>query len=214
MPDGRQILFAREPTACLILLWAAFVLLTANPACGEIYKYRDKNGHIHFTDKPQKRAAGFELLWRSGNDPRYASYYSRINLNDFERNKQRYSDMITKTAERMNLQPNLLHAVVRAESAYDPKALSRKGARGLMQLMPATAERYGVSDSWDPEQNLTGGARYLRDLLDMFDQDMKLAVAAYNAGENAVRKYGNKIPPYPETLQYVQKVVSLYQTGS
>ncbi|MCB1903858.1 MAG: lytic transglycosylase domain-containing protein, partial [Gammaproteobacteria bacterium] len=92
--------------------------------------------------------------------------------------------------------------------------LSKKGARGLMQLMPGTADRYGVNDSWDPEQNLDGGARYLRDLLDMFDQDLKLAVAAYNAGENAVKKYGNKIPPYPETVQYVRKVVTFYQTGS
>ena len=122
--------------------------------------------------------------------------------------------MIEKVAQRTNLKPELLHAVVRAESAYDPKALSKKGARGLMQLMPATADRYGVNDSWDPEQNLDGGARYLRDLLDMFDQNLKLAVAAYNAGENAVKKYGNTIPPYPETRQYVRKVVTFYQAGS
>jgi len=194
-------------------LAAATLMLITLPASAELYKYIDRDGNIHFTDRPQKRAAGFDLLWRSGNDPRYASY-SRINLKGLNRNKVRFSNMIAEVAKRTNLKPELLHAVVRAESAYDPQALSKKGARGLMQLMPATADRYGVGDSWDPEQNLDGGARYLRDLLDMFDQDLKLAVAAYNAGENAVKKYGNKIPPYPETRQYVRKVVTFYQSGS
>jgi soluble lytic murein transglycosylase-like protein len=192
---------------------AVTLLLITLPASAELYKYIDRDGNIHFTDRPQKRAAGFDLLWRSGNDPRYASY-SRINLKALNRNKMRFSNMIAKVAKRTNLKPALLHAVVRAESAYDPQALSKKGARGLMQLMPDTADRYDVGDSWDPEQNLDGGARYLRDLLDMFDQDLRLAVAAYNAGENAVKKYGNKIPPYPETRQYVRKVVAFYQTGS
>ncbi|MCP4287747.1 MAG: lytic transglycosylase domain-containing protein [Gammaproteobacteria bacterium] len=184
------------------------------PGFSEIYKYMDREGNTHFTDRPQKRAAGYELLWRSGNDPRYTAYYSRINLKALKQNKARFSSMIVEVAKRARLKPALLHAVVRAESAYDPKALSKKGARGLMQLMPATAERYDVNDSWDPEQNLDGGARYLRDLLDMFDQDLQLAVAAYNAGENAVKRYGNAIPPYPETQKYVRKVVAFYQAGS
>lgn len=190
------------------------LMLMALPAVAEIYKYIDRDGTIHYTDRPQKRAAGFELLWRAGNDSRYAMYYSRIDLKGFDKNRERYAKMIDKVALRTNLNPGLLHAVVRAESAYDPKALSKKGARGLMQLMPATADRYDVSDSWDPEQNLDGGARYLRDLLNMFDQDLKLAVAAYNAGENAVKKYGNNIPPYPETQEYVRKVVTFYRSGS
>jgi soluble lytic murein transglycosylase-like protein len=193
---------------------AVTLMLTVMPVTAEFYKYVDSVGNIYLTDQPKKRSEGFDLLWRSGNDPRYASFYSRINLKSLEQNRALYSSMIAKVAKRANLSPELLHAVVRAESAYDPKALSKKGARGLMQLMPATADRYGVSDSWDPEQNLDGGARYLRDLLDMFDQDLKLAVAAYNAGENAVKRYGNKIPPYPETRQYVRKVVAFYQRGS
>ncbi|MCB1753631.1 MAG: lytic transglycosylase domain-containing protein [Gammaproteobacteria bacterium] len=186
----------------------------ALPVSAEIYKYMDREGNVYLTDRPMKRSQGFDLLWRSGNDPFYSSNYSRINLKALDLNKARYSDMIEKVARRSNLNPELLHAVVRAESAYDPNALSKKGARGLMQLMPDTADRYGVGNSWDPEQNLDGGARYLRDLLDMFDQDLKLAIAAYNAGENAVRKYGNKIPPYPETRQYVRKVVTFYRAGS
>ena len=95
------------------------------------------------------------------------------------------------------------------ESAYDPQALSRAGAMGLMQLMPGTAQRYGVSNAWDPVQNLDGGARYLRDLLKMFNQDLRLALAGYNAGEGAVQKYGNQIPPYRETQNYVVKVMDL-----
>jgi len=195
-------------------LAAVTLLLMALPVSAEIYKYMDREGNVYLTDRPMKRSQGFDLLWRSGNDPFYSSNYSRINLKALDLNKARYSDMIEKVARRSNLNPELLHAVVRAESAYDPNALSKKGARGLMQLMPDTADRYGVGNSWDPEQNLDGGARYLRDLLDMFDQDLKLAIAAYNAGENAVRKYGNKIPPYPETRQYVRKVVTFYRAGS
>ena len=104
------------------------------------------------------------------------------------------------------LEPALLHAVISAESAYNPQARSPKGARGLMQLMPDTARRFGVSDPDDPTENLHGGARYLRWLLDSFT-DLRLALAAYNAGEGAVQRYGNAIPPYPETRTYVRRVI-------
>ena len=114
-------------------------------------------------------------------------------------------------AQRTQLKPELLHAVIRAESSYDPKAVSKKGAVGLMQLMPGTARRYGVNNSWDPESNLDAGARYLKDLLEMFDQNLMLALAAYNAGENAVKQYGNRIPPFPETQRYVTKVMTFYR---
>ena len=110
----------------------------------------------------------------------------------------------------MSLEPELLHAVVRAESAYDPDAVSSAGAVGLMQLMPDTARRYGVSDRRDPDANVLAGASYLRDLIAEFEQDLELALAAYNAGENAVRSYGNRIPPYPETQGYVRKVLRYY----
>lgn len=119
--------------------------------------------------------------------------------------------MIESVAEETLLRPELLHAVIRAESAYDPDAVSSKGAVGLMQLMPATAKRYGVTNRNDPKQNLRGGASYLKDLLVMFDFDLKLAVAAYNAGENAVIRSGNKIPNYRETQNYVAKVMRFYR---
>jgi soluble lytic murein transglycosylase-like protein len=124
--------------------------------------------------------------------------------------QQRYGPLIAEVAQAYQVDTALLHAVITAESGYNPGAVSKKGALGLMQLMPDTARRYGVTDALDPLQNIHGGAQYLRDLLQMFNRDLQLALAAYNAGENAVRKYGNRVPPYRETASYVPKVMELY----
>jgi soluble lytic murein transglycosylase-like protein len=174
-------------------------------AAAEIYKYRGSDGDIHFTDKPMK--GNYRLLWRSGKKKNKSNF----NLARFRKNKAELTPLIDAVAKQLHLHPGLLHAVVMVESAYDPKALSKKGARGLMQLMPATADRYGVTDSYNPRQNLRGGAEYLRDLLKLFEFDIKLALAAYNAGENAVFKYGKTIPPYPETQNYVKKVLNKFE---
>ncbi len=133
-----------------------------------------------------------------------------VDFGSMDVNRARYSEMIDEIAHKSRLYPSLLHAVVKAESAYDPNAVSPAGAVGLMQLMPLTAKRYGVKDRRDPRDNLKGGARYLRKLLTTYNNDIKLALAAYNAGQKAVRKYGNKIPPYPETQNYVKKVIAYY----
>jgi soluble lytic murein transglycosylase-like protein len=109
------------------------------------------------------------------------------------------------------MDPALVKAVIRAESAFNPKAVSRAGAAGLMQLMPGTAAQYGVYDRFDPAANIDAGTRHLRGLLDMFNNDLMLALAAYNAGEGAVMKYGNTIPPYAETRTYVNRVLSYYR---
>ena len=122
---------------------------------------------------------------------------------------RRWRKAVARIAERYRLEPALLHAVISVESSYDPIALSEDGAMGLMQLMPETARRFQVDDPYDPAANLDGGARYLRFLLDLFD-DLKLALAAYNAGENAVLRHGKAIPPYPETRHYVTKVLRYY----
>lgn len=122
-----------------------------------------------------------------------------------------YSSLIDRIAGRYGLESELLHAVIAVESGYDAGARSRKGAGGLMQLMPGTAKRYGVADAFDPEQNIDGGARYLRDLIRMFKGDLSLVLAAYNAGENAVVRNRNRIPEYRETLQYVPKVLAHYR---
>jgi soluble lytic murein transglycosylase-like protein len=119
------------------------------------------------------------------------------------------NEVISPAAERYGLDPRLVAAVIMVESSGDAKAVSRKGARGLMQLMPHTAKMLGVGDVFDPAQNVEGGVRYLKDLLDRHEQDLPMALAAYNAGPSAVARYGG-IPPYPETRKYVKRVLELY----
>jgi hypothetical protein len=170
----------------------------------KIYKYIDADGVIHLTDTPPDKR--YKLTYSgyaagSGLDPSALNRNERIRL---------YADLIQEVALQHDLDPALLHAVIRVESAYNPVAVSHKGAVGLMQLMPATAQRFGVSDSTDPRENLNGGAKYLKLLLSLFNADMRLALAAYNAGENAVKRHGNRIPPYRETQHYVSKVLEYY----
>ncbi len=197
----------RPVAACALALGLAGLCWASAAAAGttQVLKYRDADGHVTYTDSPLR--GGYNKLvgiLRFGPDPT-TTWFAAGN---YLRNRATYTPLIDAAAERLSLRREVLHAVVEAESAYDPKAYSRKGAVGLMQLMPGTAERYGVSDSWDPKENVDGGARYLRDLLDRFDQNLSLALAAYNAGEGAVEKYGNRIPPYPETQRYVEKVLA------
>lgn len=192
-----------------LLVCLVYGLALPLAATAEVYKYRDARGHIHLTDKPMR---GMQLV------KRYSISTGRIvgpvspasTLAEMNRRRERLAPLIERAAAENALRPALIHAVVRAESAYRADAVSSKGAVGLMQLMPGTAERYGVVDRYDPAQNLRGGSTYLRDLLEMFDDDLALALAAYNAGENAVIRYGNKIPPYQETQGYVRKVIDFY----
>jgi soluble lytic murein transglycosylase-like protein len=122
----------------------------------------------------------------------------------------RFSSHIMAASRETKVEPALIHAVISVESGYNPSARSRAGAVGLMQLMPGTAQRYGVNNRLDPGQNIHGGARYLRDLKTLFGNNLQLVLAAYNAGEEAVMKYGRKIPPYRETIAYVPKVLGHY----
>ncbi|MRR13381.1 lytic transglycosylase domain-containing protein, partial [bacterium] len=120
-----------------------------------------------------------------------------------------FDDAIRRHAERERVDPRLVKSVMLVESNFNPKALSPKGARGLMQLMPGTARRYGVQNSWDPLENIRGGTAYLSDLLGMFDGDIVRTLAAYNAGEGAVQRYRG-VPPYPETQEYVRRAMLVY----
>jgi len=124
---------------------------------------------------------------------------------------RRYSPLIDAASRNHGVEVALVHAVITAESGYNPRAVSRAGAQGIMQLMPDTARRFGVQNSFDATQNIHGGVKYLRELLTMFNGNKELAVAAYNAGENAVIRAGNRIPPYAETTHYVPKVLGLYR---
>jgi soluble lytic murein transglycosylase-like protein len=190
-------------TLILLLVCAGF----APAASADIYKYVDKHGRVTLTDKP--RGGQYKLLvktWKGWEERK-----NRIALKDFQKNQQKYTPTINYYAVHHRLPKALVHAVIAAESAYDPEAISRTGAVGLMQLMPATARRYGVQNRRDPSANVDGGVRYLRDLLLMFNNDLPLALAAYNSGENAVKQYGNNIPPYDETRKYVKKVIEFYR---
>ena len=185
----------------------ALALGFSSPAFADIYKYVDQYGRVTLTDKPKNdRFKKLVKTWKGWEEAK-----SQIALKDFDKNKKKYSSTINYYADRYRLPQSLLHAVVTAESAYDANAISRAGAVGLMQLMPATAKRYGVSNRRNPSDNLNGGTRYLRDLLKLFDNNLVLALAAYNAGEGAVKKYGNKVPPYKETRNYVKKVIDYYK---
>ncbi len=192
-------------TAVERLLLSLLALWLAAPARAEVYKYVDRFGNVTFTNKPLKKSY-YRLEWKT---KRYRDEVRRVvDYQAFRRNQKRYAPLIAETARRQGVSEALLHAIVRAESAYDPRAVSKVGAVGLMQLMPDTASRLGVSDRTDPRQNLEAGARYLKQLLAVFDDDLKLALAAYNAGPGAVRDHGNRVPPYRETRDYVKKVMA------
>ncbi len=178
-------------------LFAATLCLQAPLASGEaaVYVYVDPSGTAHYTDAPTKPY--FRPLPAFGLPP-------NVNLV-----RGQYADLINQIADEEGVDPALVRAIIKAESNFDPHAVSRKGAQGLMQLMPGTAGRYAVGNSFDPEANIRGGVRYLRFLHDMFSGRLPLALAAYNAGENVVLRY-NGIPPYPETRQYVARVLGFY----
>jgi soluble lytic murein transglycosylase-like protein len=131
-------------------------------------------------------------------------------LRGFTTGNEQIDSYVTESAKRNGLDPLLIYSVMHQESSFKSRAISPKGARGLMQLMPGTAARFGVTNIFDPQQNIEGGARYMKFLLDRFDGDLSLALAGYNAGEGAVEKYGFRIPPYAETQEYVRRISQRY----
>jgi soluble lytic murein transglycosylase-like protein len=180
--------------------------LAAGIASADIYSFVDSAGVTHFTNVPSDSRYEFLLatpkeLTQSG-EPYAAAMLAR---------SAQYDPIIEKAAASASVAPDLLRAVIVVESGFNARAVSRRGAVGLMQLMPQTARRYGASDRYDPRQNVHAGARYLKSLIDRYDQDLELALAAYNAGENAVDRYGGQIPPYRETQAYVPRVLRVYQ---
>jgi soluble lytic murein transglycosylase-like protein len=182
--------------------------LLVSPAIqADIYKSVDKHGRVTLTDRPSNsNSVRLVKTWKGWVEQPIRSY----NAEEFKKNMKKFMPTVEFAAQKYNLPNSLLHAVITAESSYNPTAVSRAGAVGLMQLMPETARRYGVKDRRNPYENIHGGSRYLRDLLTMFNNDLTLALAAYNAGEGAVKKYGNKVPPYAETRNYVRKVRAYY----
>ena len=181
-----------------ILPIVALAILLAPSVQAQIYTRQNANGVVEATNIPGSSAAGYRLTYPGKGTLIHSRGFQGSYSGEFDHH-------IEAAAALHQLDPNLVKAVIKAESAFDQWAVSSKGAQGLMQLWPPTARRFGVSDPFDARQNIFAGTRYLRILLDMFGGDVSLALAGYNAGENAVRRYGG-IPPYRETRNYVRKV--------
>ncbi|MFP3569653.1 lytic transglycosylase domain-containing protein [Paraburkholderia sp. SIMBA_030] len=186
----------------------ALGMTSAGVAQADIFGAVDSNGSIVLTNAPGK--VGLTVI--VAGDPPAARGAKRTNAAfSAAIDIARFADVIDEASRTFRVQPELLRAVIDVESSYNPNAVSDKGAQGLMQLMPDTARRFSGGNMFNPRDNVLAGARYLRFLLDLFKDDMELALAAYNAGENAVIRAGYRIPSLPETRQYVPRVLSRYR---
>ncbi len=210
----------RRLGCCLAISLGILAFSTAFAADNNVWSYVDADGVTHFSNVPDgaspyrlylkdpesyrlKGARSAEKAVAAGNSP---SPLAAVSLD-----KLPYADLIASAASTHRIDAALLHAIIHVESRHNPAAVSPKGAIGLMQVLPETARRMGVSNPKPPEQNIAAGTRYLRFLLDIFGNDTRLALAAYNAGENAVIRNGNQVPPYPETRAYVPAVIDAYR---
>ena len=188
------------------ILFAAVLLAGTAAANSRIYMYVDADGVRHYTDVPDNNR--YRLLRLAPNEvTESGDHYSPTIL----ARASQYDSIIEKAAASSAVEPNLLRAVIVVESGFNSRAVSKRGAVGLMQLMPATASRFGVSNPYDPKENIHAGALYLKFLMDRFGQNVRLALAAYNAGEYAVARNGGQIPPFTETMAYVPKVLRIYR---
>jgi membrane-bound lytic murein transglycosylase MltF len=174
-----------------------------SPVTADIYKYVDDEGVMHFTDTPTDRR--FKVFMRDLKKDRQLR--TNFKLTACMRNPEEFEPIIKSLASEYGVDKSLVKAVIHAESGYNPNAVSSKGAQGLMQLMPKTAQGLKVNNTFDPKDNIRGGVRYLRFLLDTFKGDVTLALAAYNAGLSRVSQYGG-VPPYAETRNYIAKVMA------
>lgn len=182
---------------------ATALMVLTGTAGAAVYKYVDGNGITHYTDRKPGGTQKYRVLIPDQLKRAGSLDWARVPLNLTDFNSE-----IQRACTEHGVDVALVRAVIHAESWFNRQAMSHKGAQGLMQLMPATQQRYGVHNAFDSWQNISAGVRHLRGLLDAFRGDVRLATAAYNAGENAVRRYGG-IPPYPETRNYVDRVVTL-----
>ncbi|MFC1840788.1 lytic transglycosylase domain-containing protein [Thermodesulfobacteriota bacterium] len=172
-----------------------FVFINISICCADIFKYIDEKGVPRFTNIKK--------------DTRY-KLYIKVENEDPGVFMNKYGSLINQASKQFNLKPSLVKAVIMVESGFDPKAISKKGAQGLMQLMPKTAADMAVEDPHNPEENIFGGTRYLSKLMERFKNDIKLALAAYNAGPERVEEYKG-VPPFPETERFINKVMSFYK---
>jgi soluble lytic murein transglycosylase-like protein len=186
------------------LIGLAFLALTPAPASAQIYVWRDPAGNLVLSDRPKDPSARTYSVATTGT--------VRVTRQAIGR-RAAYDDLIEQHSATQGVRPDLVRAVIQAESAFNPNARSVKGAMGLMQLMPATAAEYGVANPYDPHDNIRAGVAYLRSLLTRYDENVDLALAAYNAGPGAVEKYGGSVPPYRETMNYVDRIQGKMKAG-
>ncbi len=189
-----------------LVMTTALITVTAvsHVPAGDIYRFEDDEGVLHFTDTPNDHR--FKIFIRDLKKEK--KLRTAFHLARYDRNPGEFEPIITQCSTDYGVERSLVKAVIHAESAYNPQAVSPKGARGLMQLMPGTAQDLKVMDSFNPRENIRGGVKYLRFLLDTFRGDVPMALAAYNAGLSKVARYGG-IPPYEETRNYVSRVLTL-----
>jgi soluble lytic murein transglycosylase-like protein len=195
----------RRKVACLLA--AAALLLCPVTASAQIYAWRDASGHLVLSDKAKDPSAKSYAVSAA---PAVGFRTTR----PISARATLYNDLIEEHSTRNVVSPDLVRAVIQAESAFNPRAVSPKGAMGLMQLMPATAAEHGVLDPFNPAENIRAGVKYLKQLLVSYEGRVELALAAYNAGPGAVKKYGGKVPPYRETQNYVARIQSTGTTTS
>jgi soluble lytic murein transglycosylase-like protein len=189
----------------VLLLFFCLFFLTA-PSQAGIYRYEDANGVIHFTNCP--RDSKFKLYIKESKEDMEGGTPLPIR---YTKDSSRFDHLISEFSGKYQVDFALIKAMIRAESGFNPYAVSRKGAKGLMQLMPGTALRMNVVDVYNPKENIDGGVRYVKYLLSLFNNDLRLSLAAYNAGENLVSEL-RTIPPYRETVDYIRRVQSYYQS--
>ena len=184
-----------------LLAVMVMVLLSSTPLRADIYMYVDRDGVVHFTNAPTASENDYRVYVKEKK-----VYSSQIY------SPQSFEDYIRQASDRYGISFPLLKAIIKAESDFNPRAVSKKGAMGLMQIMPENIKAMNISNPFDPLENILGGARYFREMLDRFEGHLSLSLAAYNAGPTAVERYNNQIPPYKETENYIERVLKFYSS--